>query len=149
MAYCSIFSSYFGAGWQWELPWGLFTYLASTGRVSVEPSENERLTELLLIPRSNMKVILLGGLERWRQGIEFKYTHDVITYHGSNIKKNVGVTHSQDGGIRVYNIECKTVGTYVKVQLSTLLLLLYFHIFFSNLTYVKSVLIHMKHTVLG
>lgn len=103
--------------------------VASTGRVSVEPSQSERLTELLLVPRSNMKVILLGGPERWHQGVEFIDTNVVTTDHGSNIKEDVGVTHSQDGGNRVYNIECKTVGNYVSVQLSTLFFLLYFQSF--------------------
>lgn len=116
--------------------------VAGTGHVSVEQSESEWLRELILVPRSNMKVILLGGPERWRQGVEFIDTHDVITDHGSNIKDDVGVSHSQDGGNRVYNIECKMVGNYVSVQLSTLFLSLYFQIF-SILTYVRSVLIHM------
>ena len=37
-------------------------------------------------------------------------SYDVITDHGPNIEEDVGVTHSEDGGNRVHNIECKTVG---------------------------------------
>jgi len=85
------------------------------GFVPVHSPESELLKELLLVLRSSMKVILRGGPERWRQGVEFVDTHEVVSDQGSARKENVGVSHLQDEGSWVYNIECKDLGTYVRV----------------------------------
>lgn len=84
--------------------------------VPLHSPEFEQLAELLLVLRSSMTVILRGGPDRWRQGVEFVDTHEVVDHQGATSKDNLGVTHLQDGRSWVYNIECKNLGTYVRVQ---------------------------------
>lgn len=84
--------------------------LAGTRLVPLPSPESRHLKELLLVLRSSMKVFLCGGPERWRQGVEFVDTHEVINEQGAAGKENIGVSHVQDGGNWVYNIECKSLG---------------------------------------
>lgn len=90
--------------------------LVDTGLAPLHSPEFGQLKELLLVLRSSMKVILRGGPERWRQGVEFVDTHEVVNDLGAASKENVGVSHLQDGGSWVYNIECKNLGDFVRVQ---------------------------------
>ena len=89
---------------------------SNTGLVPLRSSEIGQLKELLLVPRSNMAVVLRGGPERWRQGVEFVDLHEVTNDQGAASKENVGVSHVKDGGNWVYNIECKNLGNYVSAQ---------------------------------
>lgn len=79
---------------------------------SVDSGLVPQLKELLLVPRSSMTVILRGGPERWRQGVEFVDSHEVLNDQGAASKENVGVSHLKDGGNWVYDIECKNLGNY-------------------------------------
>lgn len=88
--------------------------LVDTGLVPLHSSESGRLKELLLVLRSSMGVILRGGPERWRQGVEYVDTHEVLDEQGAASKDKVAVSHLQDGGIWVYNIECKNLGKHVR-----------------------------------
>jgi nuclear pore complex protein Nup210 len=83
---------------------------------SVDSGLVPQLKELLLVPRSSMTVILRGGPERWRQGVEFVDSHEVLNDQGAASKENVGVSHLKDGGNWVYNIECKNLGNYVSAH---------------------------------
>lgn len=89
--------------------------LVDAGLVPLHPPESRQLKELLLVLRSSMKVVLRGGPERWRQGVEFVDMHEVLSDQGATTKENLGVSHLQDGGNWVYNIECKHLGTSVRV----------------------------------
>lgn len=93
---------------------------AGAAGVSVNSPESDRLRELLLVLRSSMNVIVRGGPERWRQGVEFVDTHEVKSGSGLASKDAVTVSHMQEGGTRVYNIECKSLGNYVRSLLSQL-----------------------------
>lgn len=90
--------------------------LMDTGLVPLRSSEIGQLKELLLVPRSSMTVIVRGGPERWRQGVEFVDSHEVINDQGAASKENVGVSHLKDGGNLVHKIECKDLGNYVSVS---------------------------------
>ncbi|KAG0553510.1 hypothetical protein KC19_12G017200 [Ceratodon purpureus] len=82
------------------------------GLVPLRSSKIGQLGELLLVPRSSMAVILRGGPERWRQGVEYVDSHVVISDQGTVSKENVEVSYLKDGGNWVYSIECKNLGNY-------------------------------------
>ena len=76
--------------------------------------DRESLHELFLVPGSGMRMLLHGGPERWRQGVEFVESSSVVAYDGkTQVKESIGITQLTDGGGRLYWISCHSLGNFV------------------------------------
>ena len=61
-----------------------------------------------------MRMLLHGGPERWRQGVEFVESSSVVAYDGkTQVKESIGITQLIDGGGRLYWISCHSLGNFV------------------------------------
>ncbi|CAM6103477.1 unnamed protein product [Calypogeia fissa] len=72
------------------------------------------LTELLLSLGSSMRVIVRGGPERWRHGVEF--VESIMEERdGAAPLSGVGVAHLTEGAGRVYRLTCTGLGTHIVI----------------------------------
>ncbi|XP_024536204.1 nuclear pore complex protein GP210 [Selaginella moellendorffii] len=74
------------------------------------------LKELLLVVGSGIKVMLVGGPERWRQESQFLEFHEIVSSEaGGKASEEVLVTRSTDGGGRVFFVGCSDFGNYTLI----------------------------------
>lgn len=81
--------------------------------VDIQGIDRESLHELFLVPGSGMRILLHGGPERWRQGVEFVESSSVVAYDGkSQVKESIVITQLKEGGGRLHWISCHSLGNF-------------------------------------
>lgn len=81
--------------------------------VDIQSIDRESLHELFLVRGSGMRILLHGGPERWRQGVEFVESSSVVAYDGkTQVKESIVITQLTDGGGRLHWISCHSLGNF-------------------------------------
>ncbi|KAF8399768.1 hypothetical protein HHK36_015638 [Tetracentron sinense] len=70
------------------------------------------LDELYLVPGTQLDVILLGGPERWGQGVEFFETVEIIDEENIPLKDGVLVHQASASNEGLYRVICQTLGNF-------------------------------------
>ncbi|KAK9117285.1 hypothetical protein Sjap_016232 [Stephania japonica] len=74
--------------------------------------EVENLNELYLAPGTELDVVLVGGPERWGQGVEFIENVDIFDEKHVQIKEGILVDQLSEGKDGSYRLSCLTLGNF-------------------------------------
>ncbi|KAJ0052503.1 hypothetical protein Pint_02808 [Pistacia integerrima] len=72
----------------------------------------ENLSKLYLVPGTRIDVLLVGGPERWDEGIEFDETFEILDDKYGQTKDDIHVHIISGSKGSLYGVLCQTVGTF-------------------------------------
>lgn len=79
----------------------------------VQDMVSTNLDELYLAPGTGLDILLLGGPERWDQGVEFIDTVEISAEDHTLLKDGIFVDQAYMSRGTLYKIFCRTLGNFV------------------------------------
>ncbi|KAM0958021.1 hypothetical protein EV1_023125 [Malus domestica] len=70
------------------------------------------LDKIYLVPGTHLDVMLLGGPEKWNNGIDFVETMDILNEGHGHIDNGASVQRLSDSYKSLYRVSCQMLGTY-------------------------------------
>lgn len=71
------------------------------------------LDKIYLVPGTHLDVMLLGGPEKWNNGIDFVETMDILNEGHGHIDNGASVQRLSDSYKSLYRVSCQMLGIYV------------------------------------
>ncbi|PRQ54034.1 putative invasin/intimin cell-adhesion [Rosa chinensis] len=71
-----------------------------------------KLDKMYLVPGTHLDVMLLGGPEQWKNGVEFVETRDILNKEHGHIDDGASVQRLSETYRSLYRVSCEMLGTY-------------------------------------